>query len=171
MSKLPIIYVAADDSKDWVTFAVQPAASDTCTMGQTVSNEPRKLRRFLDRVARHGTLRVCYEAGSAGFALHRWITSWGYPCDVAAPSLTPRRPGDRRKTDRQFDIGDRVEAARLLGVRETPSLMVPSLGQQPAGATGTVIGGPADRDTLIWWRIDWDLGPDGWVTETVLRSA
>lgn len=95
----PIIYVAADDSKDLVTFAVQPESSSECTVVKTLPNEPRKLRRFLDRVAREGALRVCYEANGAGFALQRQIESWGYSCEVAAPSLTPQRPGDRRKND------------------------------------------------------------------------
>lgn len=94
-----IIYVAADDGKDSVSFAVQPEESARCTAVRTLPNEPRKLRRFLDEVARQGELRICYEANGAGFALQRQIESWGYPCDVAAPSLTPRRPGDRRKTN------------------------------------------------------------------------
>lgn len=95
----PIIYVAADDSKDWVSFAVQPEASPTSTEVKTLPNEPRKLRRFLDRLAGEGELRICYEANGAGFALQRQIESWGYACDVAAPSLTPQRPGERRKND------------------------------------------------------------------------
>ncbi len=94
-----IIYVAADDSKDSVTFAVQPGESPVCTEVKTLPNEPRKLRRFLETVARQGDLQICYEANGASFALHRQISSWGYHCDVAAPSLTPRRPGDRRKND------------------------------------------------------------------------
>jgi len=98
MRSSSIIYVAADDSKDLVTFAVQLEDSPVCTQVQTVPNEPRRLRRYLEGVAEAGTVRVCYEAGCAGFVLHRWVTAWGYHCDLVAPSLTPRRPGDRRKT-------------------------------------------------------------------------
>jgi transposase len=110
-----IIYVAADDSKDSVSFAVQPAESSVCTEVKTLPNEPRKLRRFLDTVARQGELRICYEANGAGFALQRQISSWGYHCDVAAPSLTPRRPGDRRKNDPR-------DARKLVGLHRAGEL-------------------------------------------------
>jgi transposase len=52
---------------------------------------------------------VCYEASGFGFVLHRKIRSWGFECDVIAPSLIPKRPGDRVKTDPR----DALELARL----------------------------------------------------------
>ena len=48
-------------------------------------------RRFADTAA----LRACYEAGPCGFGLHRLLASIGVACDVVAPSLIPRRAGDR----------------------------------------------------------------------------
>jgi transposase len=53
--------------------------------------------RFDDRSA----LRVCYEAGPTGFGLYRLLRSMGVACDVVAPSLIPRAPGDRVKTDKR----------------------------------------------------------------------
>lgn len=53
--------------------------------------------------------RACYEASGAGYGLEREIRSWGYACEIVAPSLTPRRPGERRKHDRK----DAEELARL----------------------------------------------------------
>jgi transposase len=54
------------------------------------------------RLARQvGTVRCCYEAGPCGFELQRALTAEGIPCDVIAPALIPRRPGDRIKTDRR----------------------------------------------------------------------
>jgi transposase len=45
---------------------------------------------------------VCaYEAGACGYALQRQLAALGIPCQVVAPSLVPRRPGERIKTDRR----------------------------------------------------------------------
>lgn len=46
------------------------------------------------------TLKVCYEATYVGFSLYRGLRSHGFDCDVIAPSLVPRKPGDQVKTDR-----------------------------------------------------------------------
>ena len=54
-------------------------------------------------------LRVAYEAGPTGYALHRHLTKLGIECLVAAPSLIPVRPGDKVKTDRR----DALKLARL----------------------------------------------------------
>jgi len=70
--------------------AVHPLARECATIG-----------RFVDRVRQGGPVRCCYEAGPGGFTLHRWLTSRQVPCDIIAPALIPRRPGDRIKTDRR----------------------------------------------------------------------
>src|SRR5690348_14111310 len=45
-------------------------------------------------------MRVVYEAGPCGYAIYRHPAARGIACAVVAPSLTPRRPGERIKTDR-----------------------------------------------------------------------
>ena len=57
--------------------------------------------RFLHRLARTHPVQCCYEAGPCGFELQRACVAHGIPCDVIAPALIPRRPGDRVKTDRR----------------------------------------------------------------------
>jgi transposase len=57
--------------------------------------------RFVERAQRQGAVTCCYEAGPCGFELQRALTARRIPCDVIAPSLIPRRPGDRIKTDRR----------------------------------------------------------------------
>jgi transposase len=64
------------------------------------SDSPTILR-FVERVRRQGTVACCYEAGPCGFELQRALTAHAIPCDVIAPALIPRRPGDRVKTDRR----------------------------------------------------------------------
>jgi transposase len=46
-------------------------------------------------------VRCCYEAGPCGFELQRALTTHSIPCELIAPALIPRRPGDRIKTDRR----------------------------------------------------------------------
>ena len=73
------------------TPALHPLSSDSPT-----------ILRFVRRLARQaGAVRCCYEAGPCGFELQRALTQQGIACDVIAPALIPRRPGDRIKTDRR----------------------------------------------------------------------
>jgi transposase len=68
----------------------------------TLSSDSPTILRFVKRLGHQaGTVRCCYEAGPCGFELQRALTQHGIPCDVIAPALIPRRPGDRIKTDRR----------------------------------------------------------------------
>jgi len=68
----------------------------------------------------------CYEAGPTGYGLHRLITSLGHSCTVVAPSLIPRKPGDRVKTNRR----DAVGLARLLRAGALTAVWVPDEGHE-----------------------------------------
>ena len=67
----------------------------------TLASDQATILRFVDRLRRQGAVTCCYEAGPCGFELQRALTAHGVPCDVIAPALIPRRPGDRVKTDRR----------------------------------------------------------------------
>src|SRR5262245_5605487 len=75
------------------------------------ANERTAVRRMVRRVLRQATgeVRFCYEAGPCGYALQRWIREAGAECAVVAPSLVPRKPGDRVKTNRR-------DARKLVGL-------------------------------------------------------
>lgn len=80
----------------------------------------RRLAAKLEK--RHGRgLHFCYEAGPTGYGLHRQLTALGYRCTVVAPSLVPRKPGDRVKTNRR----DAQQLARLLRAGELRAVWVP----------------------------------------------
>jgi transposase len=68
-------------------------------------------------------LVFAYEAGPSGYVLHRYLTGKGLECRVVAPSLIPKKPGDRVKTDRR----DAVELARLLRSGDLTGVYVPSV--------------------------------------------
>ena len=66
-------------------------------------NEPNAVRRLVRKLEREapGTIRAFYEAGPCGYALQRRLTTPRVSCDVVAPALIPRKPGERVKTNRR----------------------------------------------------------------------
>ena len=84
----------------------------------------RKLIGWLKELK--GGVQVVYEAGPCGFELYRRLRKSGIDCAVAAPSLTPRKPGDRVKTNRR----DADKLARLLRAGELTLITVPNAEQE-----------------------------------------
>jgi transposase len=82
----------------------------------------RKLARRLVRQAKGHEVRVCYEAGTCGFALQRRLEAAGVICEVIAPSLIPRKPGERIKTDRR----DALKLAELFRAGMSTAVAAPS---------------------------------------------
>src|SRR5437868_5249756 len=76
--------------------------------------------------AKYAQLTFCYEAGPTGYGLHRQIKSLGHDCVVVAPSLIPKRPGDKVKTNRR----DAVSLAKLLRADELTAVWVPDRGHE-----------------------------------------
>jgi transposase len=66
-------------------------------------NEPKAVRRLSRKLKRlsPGKVRCCYEAGPCGYTIQRQLVEEGIECEVIAPSLIPRKPGERVKTDRR----------------------------------------------------------------------
>jgi len=117
-----IICIGMDVHKDSITLAILPSGAGTPTRVERLPNDLVKLKRLLDRVARDGEVRACYEASGAGYVLHRALEAWGYACDVIAPSLIPKRPGVQRKHDKR----DAVELARLYRAGELTAVRIPT---------------------------------------------
>src|SRR4051794_26571647 len=53
------------------------------------------------RQAGSGPIKFCYEAGPCGYGVHRTLTRMGEDCMVVAPSMIPRKPGERQKNDKR----------------------------------------------------------------------
>ena len=89
-----------------------------------LAHEPQAVRRLLRKLEREarGPVHVFYEAGPCGYALQRQLTTARVTCDVIAPALIPRKPGERVKTDRR-DARKLAELGRagLLTVVQPPS--------------------------------------------------
>lgn len=94
----------------------------------TIENTPKLVQRAVRRWLEEGEVAACYEAGVCGFELYRQLTKLGVSCDVVAPSLIPKKPGERIKTDRR----DAEKLARMLRSGELTAVHVPSEEQESA---------------------------------------
>jgi transposase len=97
-----ITFVGLDAHKESINVAML-LPGETRPVEWQLSNDAAAVRRLVRKVQRAagGEVRFCYEAGPCGYALQRWIQELGVVCVVVAPSLIPRKPGERVKTDRR----------------------------------------------------------------------
>lgn len=88
------------------------------TIGGDIASLDKVVRRLRSKGAK---LRVVYEAGPCGYEIYRHLMASGIECVVVAPSLVPKRSGDRVKTDRR----DALSLARLHRAGELRPVYVP----------------------------------------------
>lgn len=95
-------FVGLDVHKEAINVAMLLPGETRPVEWQT-SNDPAAVRRLVRKLQRSaaGDLRLCYEAGPCGYAVQRTVQEMGVSCVVVAPSLVPRKPGERIKTDRR----------------------------------------------------------------------
>ncbi|HEX9982359.1 MAG TPA: IS110 family transposase [Thermoanaerobaculia bacterium] len=84
----------------------------------------RKLIGWLKEM--EGKVRVAYEAGPCGYEMYRQLRRSQVECVVAAPSLTPTKPGDRVKTNRR----DARKIGRAYRAGELTLITVPDARQE-----------------------------------------
>jgi transposase len=100
-------YVAFDTSKlrNAVAIAEAGRSGEVRFLGE-IDNTPTATIKLVRKLAaKYGRLAFCYEAGPTGYGLYRQITGLGHECIVAAPSLIPKKAGDRVKTNRRDALG------------------------------------------------------------------
>ncbi len=90
-------------------------------LGEVDTSEAGTRKLVAGLAAKYRKLTFCYEAGPTGYGLQRLIESLGHTCLVVAPSLIPKKAGDRVKTNRR----DAEGLARLLRAGELTSVWVP----------------------------------------------
>ena len=118
------LYVGLDTDKKGIDVAVaEPLPGGEVRYVGKIANDPVSLDRTLKRLAKGGRdLVVCYEAGPCGYGIYRRLNGRpGVRCQVIAPSLMPRQPGNRVKTNRR----DALTLARLLRAEELTPIWVP----------------------------------------------
>lgn len=119
------IWVGLDVHQSSVTAAVLHGNSEKVQVIR-LPGEVIAVRKLMRRLSKEGAPRSCYEASGAGYVLKRMLDRDGFHCEVIAPSLIPRKPGDRRKTDRL----DAVRLAELYRGGHLTSVAVPDEDQE-----------------------------------------
>jgi transposase len=118
-----ITYVGLDVHKGGIVVAVAEGGGrgEVREYGR-IGNTAAALTRLVRKLGGAGVrLRFCYEAGPCGYGIQRQLSALGHECVVVAPSLIPRRAGDRVKTDRR----DAASLARLHRAGELTAVWVP----------------------------------------------
>lgn len=117
-----IHWIGIDDHADkWTIAHIEGSAERPSKEFELVPDASghRKLIGFLKSL--NGEARVAYEAGPCGYDLYRRLKKAGIWCEVAAPSLTPIKPGNRVKTNRR----DALKIARALRSGDLTFIAVP----------------------------------------------
>jgi len=123
MSEPTTLFVGLDVHKNSIAVAhAQALQTDPPHYVGSIGTSQSEIDKLVRRLhSKASNLVFAYEAGPCGYVLHRYLTRQGLECQVVAPSLIPKRPGDKVKTDRR----DAVELARLLRSGDLTKVYVP----------------------------------------------
>jgi transposase len=120
-------FVGLDVHKETIAVSVAEAKGGEVRYMGEVPNTPEAVAKLVQRLRKEGeSLSLCYEAGPCGYGLHRQLRELGQDCQVVAPSLIPKKSGDRVKTDRR----DSLSLARLHRAGELTPVWVPDGAQE-----------------------------------------
>ncbi len=120
-------YVGLDVHKERIAVSVAEAQGGEVRYVGEIANTREALDKLVKQLRKGGAnLSFCYEAGPCGYGIHRQLTDLGWDCQVVAPSLIPKKAGDRVKTDRR----DSLMLARLHRAGELTAVWVPDGAQE-----------------------------------------
>lgn len=117
-------YIGMDTHKDTITVGIALAGRAPAVHRSVIRNTSKAVNRLLQRLSEEfeGQLLLFgYEAGPCGNGLYRQIIGLGHDCQIVAPSLMPKKPGERIKTDRR----DAIKLAQCLRSGDTTPIWVP----------------------------------------------
>ncbi|MDQ3831785.1 MAG: IS110 family transposase [Candidatus Tectomicrobia bacterium] len=128
MSHSSTLYIGLDVHKESIAVAYVAKDHDTevvylGTIGTRHCDLDQLIRKMQSKA---NQLIFVYEAGPCGYWLYRYLMKKGYDCWVAAPSLIPKKPGDRVKTDRR----DAMQLARLARSGDLTVVYVPKVADE-----------------------------------------
>jgi transposase len=122
--KKSLLFVGLDVHAQNITIAVALAGEAEARHYGGITHDLHALEKVFAKLRKAhpgAELRVCYEAGPTGFVLARRLGQLKISCTVVAPSLIPKKPGERIKTDRR----DALKLARLHRAGELTAVHVP----------------------------------------------
>jgi transposase len=114
-------YIGLDVHKESIAVGVAAPGRAPPRFIGTTRPQLRELLKALSHLGRADQLLLAYEAGPCGYTLARQLGAHGYRCEVIAVTKTPRKPGERIKTDRR----DALALARHLRSGELTPITIP----------------------------------------------
>jgi transposase len=122
-------YIGLDVHKETIAVAVARVGREAPESRGEIANKPKTVAKLVERLNQEfdgEVLLFCYEAGPCGYGLYRQLLALGHDCQVVAPSLIPKKPGERIKTDRR----DACKLARTLRNGDLTAVWVPDEEQE-----------------------------------------
>lgn len=117
------VYVGLDVHKESITVAYAIDAGEVESLGK-IGTTQTEIDRLCKRLHSKGRrVHVVYEAGPCGYGLYRQLLAEGFECMVCAPSLIPKKPGERVKTDRR----DSIKLVRALRAGDLSAVYFPGI--------------------------------------------
>ena len=118
-----IKFIGMDVHKKTITVAITDEESHyQPRVYGMITNETAELDKFCRKMQSISSeLHFVYEAGPCGYGIYRHLSAKGYECMVAAPSMIPRKSGDRIKNDSR----DAAMLTRLYRAGELTGVYVP----------------------------------------------
>ena len=113
-------FLGLDVHAETIAVAVAEPDGEVRSLG-TIANREESVRKLIRKLGPAEHIRACYEAGPTGFVLYWQLSQLGVECAVVAPSLVPKKPGDRVKTDRR----DALKLARSHRSGDLTAVWVP----------------------------------------------
>src|SRR5688572_21155525 len=93
-------FVGLDVHANKIAVAVAEQRGEVQFIG-VIPNRGDAIQKLVKKLGGPERLQCCYEAGPCGYVLYWQLARLGVGCEVIAPSLIPKRAGDRVKTDRR----------------------------------------------------------------------
>lgn len=117
-----ILFIGMDVHKESIEIAIAEGMNQEVRRYGKIGGTHDAMRKALRKLVSQGkALHFCYEAGPCGYELYRYLVSEGHDCWVVAPSLIPKKAGDKVKTDKR----DAIQLARLFRAGELTPVYVP----------------------------------------------
>lgn len=127
MKECSNIHVGLDVHKETISVGVLRPGEEKAVFYGVIEHSVLAVGKLVKRLSVDGeVIDFCYEAGSCGYGLYRQLTRLGHRCKVVAPSLIPRKAGDRMKTDRR----DALKLGELDGAGLLTAVWVPDEEQE-----------------------------------------
>src|SRR5690625_3412253 len=128
-SDIHAAYIGLDVHKASISVSIAEAGRQEPEFRGEIPNVPQAINKLVHQLSQRFAgqpLLFSYEAGPCGYGVYHQIQASGHDCEVVAPTLIPRRAGDRVKTDRR----DAQMLARLSRSGELTPVWVPTPEQE-----------------------------------------